>query len=302
MPAKKPPASEPLRKDREVPQSPEERISWDDLRVIEALDRLGSTRSAARELGMSVSTVYRRMTVLEGTVGAKCVETGAGLRLTAAGRALAGVARRAESSLAEVTQQVRSAEKDISGEVSLTTTEGFVPLITEPLAKLCERHPGLRFSLFIADQGPSVRRREVDVAISLIPRPPPSLHGRRLFTIRYGVFGTASAVRVDPLVWLVRGTSFSHPAQVAWEKEHVPSAAVRTTSLAAMMALVRSGVGVAVLPALLAEKEPGLVEMEAYRPSLAALDRPAWLLTHPDIQAAPRVRVLMDALTQALAT
>lgn len=288
-------------KDHRGAPAAEERISWDDLRYIEALDRLGSTRRASRELMTSVSTVYRRIAALEAMVGARCVETGAGgSRLTETGQALAAVARRVESSLAEVAQQVRSAEKDVSGEVSLTTTEGFVPLLTTPLARLGERYPRLRVALFIADQGPSVRRREVDVAISLIPSPPASLHGRRLFTIRYGVFGTAAAARADPLRWLVRGSSFSHPAQVEWEKEHVASAAVRTTSLTAMMALVRAGVGVAILPARLAGLDPTLVEVESYRPTLAPLERTAWILTHPDIQAAPRVRVLVDALVAAL--
>lgn len=288
---------------RDRPASPttEERISWDDLRFIEALDRLGSIRRASRELATSVSTVYRRIAVLEGLVGARCVETGAaGGRLTETGRALAAIARRVESSLSEVAQQVRSAAKDVSGEVSLTTTEGFIPLITPPLAQLCERYPHLKVALHIADQGPSVRRREVDVAISLIPSPPPSLEGRRLFTIRYGVFGTAAAAQATPLRWLVGGSPVSNPGQAEWEKEHVTSVAVRTTSLAATLALVRTGAGVAILPQRLARLEPTLVEVERYSAVMGSLDRTAWILTHPDIQAAPRVRVLLDALIAAL--
>lgn len=279
----------------------EERITWDDLRYIEALDRLGSTRRASRELGASVSTVYRRIALLEAMVGARCVETGEGGRLTETGRALSAIARQVEVSLAEVAQRVRSAEKEVSGEVSLTTTEGFVPLLAPHLARLSERHPRLRVALFIADQGPSVRRREVDVAISLIASPPPSLHGRRLFTVRYGVFGTPAAARSEPLRWLVRGPAFSHPAQVEWERQHVSQPAFRTTSVAATMALARAGAGVAVLPRRLAEMEPAFVEVDSYKPTMESLDRTAWILTHPDIQSAPPVRALMDALVGALA-
>ncbi len=281
--------------------APDERITWDDLRYVEALDRLGSTRRASRELGASVSTVYRRIALLEAMVGARCVETGEGGRLTETGAALAAIARQVEISLAEVAQRVRSAEKDVSGEVSLTTTEGFVPLIAPHLVRLAERHPRLRVALVIADQGPSVRRREVDVAISLVASPPPSLHGRRLFTVRYGVFGTAAAASARPLRWVVRGPAFSHPAQVEWEKQHVPSSAFRTTSVAATLALVRGGAGVAVLPRRLAELEPALVEIGSYQPSMPTLDRVAWILTHPDIQSAPPVRALVDALVSALA-
>ena len=281
----------------------EDRISWDDLRYVEALDRLGQARRAGRELGTSVSTVYRRIAALEAIVGARCVETGGagGLRLTAIGRSLAVIARGVDTSIAEVTQQARFAESDVSGEVSLTTTEGFVPLVSATLATLCERHPRLTVALHVADQGPSVRRREVDVALSLIPSPPPSLRGRRLFAIRYGVFGTAAAARSDPLRWVIRGASFANTVQAAWEKEHASDVAIRTTSLSTTMALLRAGVGVAVLPERLARLEPDFVEVERYRTLLNGLERTAWILTHPDIHAVPRVRVLVDALVAALA-
>lgn len=281
----------------------EDRISWDDLRYVEALDRLGQARRASRELGTSVSTVYRRIAALEAMVGARCVETGAagGFRLTAVGRALAEIARGVDSSIAEVTRKARFAENDVSGEVSLTTTEGFVPLIAAPIAALCERHPRLTVAMHIADQGPSVRRREVDVALSLIPSPPPSLQGRRLFAIRYGVFGTASAAGAEPLRWVVRGAAFANPAQAAWEKERAGEVAVRTTSLGTTLALLRAGVGVAVLPERVARLEPLLVEVDRYRGLLSGLERTAWILSHPDVQAVPRVRVLVDALVAALA-
>lgn len=284
------------------PDAPAEKLSWDDLRYVEALDRLGQARRASRELGTSVSTVYRRIAALEAIVGARCVESGGGtggLRLTDTGRALAAIARGVDTSLAEVTRQARFAEKEVSGEVSLTTTEGFVPLITGPLAALGRRHPHLTVVLHIADQGPSVRRREVDVALSLIPSPPPSLRGRRLFTIRYGVFGTAAAARAEPLRWLVRGPSFANRAQAAWEQAHATEVAIRTTSLTTMMSLVRAGAGVAVLPERLVRLDPELVEVERYRELLAGLERTAWVLTPPDIHRAPRVRVLVDALVAA---
>jgi hypothetical protein len=35
-------------------------LSWDDLRALEAIDRLGDVRSAAREVRLSLSTFYRR--------------------------------------------------------------------------------------------------------------------------------------------------------------------------------------------------------------------------------------------------
>lgn len=285
-----------------APPQTDPRISWDDLRFLEAIDRLGQIRRVGRELGTSVSTVYRRIAFLESLVGARCIETGpSGVGLTDTGRALAAIARDTERALAEAQQKARLAEEEVSGEVSLTTTEGFVPLLTAPLRALSERHPRLAVVLHIADQGPSVRRREVDVALSLVPSPPAVLRGRRLFDIRYGVFGTRKATESVPLRWIVRGPSFSNQAQSAWEKEHAMDVAFRTTSLPATLALVRADAGVAVLPERIALLDGGLVEVDRYRESLSILRRAAWILTHPEIHAAPRVRVLVDAIVEALA-
>ncbi|MBK8257981.1 MAG: LysR family transcriptional regulator [Polyangiaceae bacterium] len=277
-----------------------EAVSWDDLRFIEALDRLGSTRKVGRELKASASTVYRRIAALEAGVGARCVESGESVRLTPTGKALAQVARQTSASIAQVSQLVRAAETSVSGQVRLTTTEGFLPLITPPLVHLSERHPDLQIALHIADQGPSVRRREVDIALSLIPSPPPSLFGRKLFTVQYGVYGVEAAIHRTPLRWLVRGPTFSHPAQVEFEQKHVASPAFVTANVSLMMALVRSGAGVAILPRRLAALEPTFHEVVSYRPDMASLDRVAWILTHPDIQSSPPVRAVMDALVAAL--
>ena len=92
-------------------------MSWDDLRYLEALGRLGTAGRAARELNASASTVYRRINHLEKAVGVTCVQSGEG-RLTAAGQALAEVVRETKGSLARVLEELRRAGDAIAGEVS----------------------------------------------------------------------------------------------------------------------------------------------------------------------------------------
>ncbi len=273
--------------------------SWDDLRVIEALDRLGATGRVARELDVSVSKVYRRIARLEAAIGAACVERGAGAgRLNDTGRALAAIARQTETSVAAVTQGLRLASADLDGEVSLTTVEGFVPLVAPALAALAERAPKLRVSLEIGFQGPSVRRREVDIALAVVPKPPEGLWGKRLMTIRYGVFGTARAIDASPRRWIVLGKPLLSTPQAAWEKSHAEPVALRTASFSTKLTFIRSGTGIGILPRPIAALHPELREVEGQR--LDALDRPAWLLTHPDLRRVPRVRAVFDALASAI--
>ncbi|WP_272417716.1 LysR family transcriptional regulator [Polyangium jinanense] len=273
-------------------------ILWEDVRYLEAVARAGGVGGAARELGVSASTVYRRIAILESTVGSPCLERGAaGGGLTETGAMLAQVGHRMRKALAEVSGHVHAQATEIVGEVSLTTVEALLPFLVDPIAEITTQYP-LRVNLILGDSGPSVRDREVDVAIGVMRRPPTGCWGVRLGKLPYGVFGTAEAVRREPEpLWVVRALSERSSAESAWEREHASRYASRA-QFSALVSLVAGGVGVGLIPRAIAALHPELVEIPAYRERVAPLERTAWLLTHPDLRKTPRVRVLMDALTR----
>ncbi len=276
-------------------------IVWDDVRYLEAVERTGSVSGAARELALSASTVYRRISALEAAVGQACIVRGAGdTALTEVGAALARVGRQTRRSLADATGAIRARDTDLAGEVSLTTVESLLPFIVEPIAELTAKHP-LRVSLHLGDSGPSVRDREVDVAIGIMNRPPTGCWGRRLRRLPFGVFGTRQAIARQPApVWVVRGAAERSSPEAAWEREHATPVAT-SAPFDAAVTLVARGVGLGLLPRLLAEPNPDLVELTAHRASVAHLERTAWLLTHPDQRRNPRVVALMKALVKSFA-
>ncbi|PZR15372.1 MAG: hypothetical protein DI536_07925 [Archangium gephyra] len=53
------------------------KLEWEDLRLLEAIERTGKVAAAARELGLSLSTLYRRVGLLESSVGHVCLLRGA---------------------------------------------------------------------------------------------------------------------------------------------------------------------------------------------------------------------------------
>lgn len=276
-------------------------MSWDDVRHLEAVDRLGSVAAAARELGISASTVYRRVAALEESVGEPCLVRGPGKAvLTERGRELARVGRAMRTSLAQVAGAARARETEVRGEVSLTTVEGFLPYLVRPIAALTAQHPELRVSLHLGESGPSVRRREVDVAIGVMPRPPAGCWGRRVLRIRYGVFGTRAALDRRPAPrWVVSGPALQHTPEAEWERTHAHDVAA-SGSRAAMVAMMVEGVGVGLIPRPTAAAHAALVELKSHRASAQHLERTAWVLTHPDARKTPRIVVLMKALTAAL--
>ena len=64
-------------------------MNWDDLKVLLALSREGSTRKAASKMGVSNTTVMRRLESLEEHIGGKLFNrTPDGYKPTAAGRSI----------------------------------------------------------------------------------------------------------------------------------------------------------------------------------------------------------------------
>ena len=63
-----------------------------------------------------------------------------------------------------------------------------------------------------------------------------------------------------------------------------------------LLASVRSGIGLAVLPCIVADTEPELVR--CLPPT--EMDRGLWLLTHERLRHTPRVRAVLDFLYERL--
>lgn len=274
-------------------------LPWNDLRYLEVLDRTGKVGVAARELGLSVSTLYRRMAELEQQVGELCLKRSpGGATLTDFGRSLAQVGRKTRSGLNDVLTQLRARETQVEGEVSLTTVVALLPLIEAPLAQLTQQHPGLHVTLHLGDDGPSVRLREVDVALSVVRRPPPGCWGRKVKQFPVGVFATREAAAQRPRRWVVRSLAELASPEFAWERAHAQRLAARAP-FHALVELCAAGVGLGLMPRALAARHPKLVELREFAPKLGSLERTAWLLCHPDQRRTARVVALMNALAGA---
>ena len=275
--------------------------SWDDLRCLEALARHGDVRRAARELGITASTLYRRVAALEASTGTRLLVRGVGpTALTEPASALARTAERVRGEIDGALADVRREQGALTGEVSLTTVEGMLPFLVRPLAAFAELHPGLGVQLHLGNAGPSVRRREVDVAVGVMERTPSECWGRRLFRFHFGVYGREQAARSEPLRWVVLGPEHGSTPDGVWETRHAQPVAVRASSRTAVIELVRAGVGVALLPRPLGALHPELVEIKRGHAPVDRLGRTAWVLTHESRRKLPRVAALTSVLAEHL--
>lgn len=278
--------------------------SWDDLRHLESLERLGSASAASRELGVAPSTIYRRIAAIEEVIGVVCYSQREG-GVTRVGRELAELARKTRRSFSRIQRNAVEAREAISGRLILTTLDGFAPLLTEPLATLTRTHPELEVVLDVSPTGSSLRKGEADIALTSVDQPPRLLVGRKLFTAGCGVYGTREhAKNPQAAPWVVLAHPLSASPLGRWERQQAKRTrvAIATSSRLTLNLLVAAGVGIGAVPHLLAAGHPELVELESFRSNTAALKIPAWLLTHPDLRSSAAVKAVFQVVGDALST
>lgn len=269
-----------------------------------ALARAGSIRGAARALGVSHSTVLRRLRALEAAAGvALFVNKGEGYEATAAGQDVFDTASEVEEAVFGLERRVAGRDLRLSGPVHLTLPDPFVPLLMPVFSGLAEAHPGIELTLSLGTGYADLARRAADVAIRTTRAPPPDLLGRRVAQAGVGIYGSARYLEgrevgdletLDWVGWEVGSSMFF----ARWMAERVPRAriALRVSAAWGLREGVDAGAGVAVVPCALGEAMRDWRRV-AMVPEAAT---PLWVLTHRDLRRVARVRVVREALHAAI--
>jgi DNA-binding transcriptional LysR family regulator len=279
-------------------------VDWDALRTALFLARAGSVRRAARELGVSHSTVLRRLDALEEGIGVRLFERKAeGYELTTEGQDVFDTARTLEDIVLGLERRVEGRDLRLSGPVRVTLPDPFLPLLLPALQQFGAAYPEIVITV-AADVGfADLAQREADIAIRIADAPPPELVGRRLATAAVAVYGSdrylegRSRRDLEALDW-VGWDADSTMLFEQWMRKHVPKARVglRVSTAWALRDAVDAGMGVALFPCALGGKRPGWARVHSVRD----MSVPLWILTHRDLRTTARVRMLRDHLAEAI--
>lgn len=140
-----------------------------DLNDVALLVRVVQTHSfsaAARERGVPVSTVSRRIARLESVLGVRLLErTTRRLRLTDAGRAYFAHAERAIDDLGQGTDRVRELQAEPRGRVRIISPASFAAAVTSVLYPYLTAHPGVSIDLELQDRRVDLLAEGFDIAV-----------------------------------------------------------------------------------------------------------------------------------------
>jgi len=287
-------------------------FDWNDLRYFIAVAQGGSTLAAGKALRVSQTTVARRIAALEDALGVYLFEKRqAGYSLTTTGSDLLARARQVEQSATAFSEAAAAQSRDLTGAVRITTQEIFANTLLGPILKeLHERHPEIIIEFDTRQELIDLGAGEADIALrSTSQDMPAGTFGRRIcvddwtlycsrdYGDRHGVPSTRNALRGHAIIGGGGGKLWLH--YEAWlrslglEKQ----VAMHHSTSTGLLTAVRSGVGIAVLPCIVADAEPDLVRC---LPPRTDHNRTMWLLTHDRVRHTPRVRVVIDFLYEGL--
>jgi DNA-binding transcriptional LysR family regulator len=288
-------------------------LDWNDLRYFLAVARHGSTLAAGRALRVSQTTVARRIAALDEALAMPLFDRRqAGYSLTPAGAELLARAEEVENAANGFAEAAIAHARDLSGTVRITTEEIYaITLLAPLLAELHQRHPEIRIDLDTSQTVRDLGAGEADISLRSTKGHDQraGLVGRQLgiddwalycsgdYGSRHGVPRTLAQLRNHSFIGGGGGNLWVH--YQAWLKTLglEQQVAMHHATSGGLLSGIRSGFGIAVLPCVVADADPELIQC---LPPRTDHDRVLWLFTHERVRHTPRVRTVIDFLYDRL--
>jgi DNA-binding transcriptional LysR family regulator len=276
---------------------------WDHLRVVSVIARSGTLTAAAAELGLDHTTVARQLSSLEKELGTLLFERSRlGLVATPFGEEVIAVCDDMESEVNGLLRRMDGETANLTGSVRLTATIFLASSIIAPaMGKFLQLHPGLDIDLIADDRALDMSRREADVGLRLSRPQAPGLVGRKVGTIAFNWYVSATHPQTDDeLAWLVyqdaAGTSpLMRHMLAATQNERIT---LRSNSMHALIDAVRFGAGCSLLPCLIGDHDTMLRRAQVpHKP----LSLPLWITYHGDLRRSPRIKAVSNFLATLIA-
>ncbi|GLQ52834.1 LysR family transcriptional regulator [Devosia nitrariae] len=287
-------------------------LDWDKLRIFHTAAESGSFTHAAEKLGMSQSAVSRQISALEDDLGLKLfIRHARGLVLTEVGEQLFRTAHRMHWELQQVETQMSESQDAPTGPLIVTTTVGIGSTwLSSRIDEFLRLYPQIQLEIRLNDAELDLAMREADVAIRLHRPNQSEMIQRKLFTVHNHFYVSQSYIDEIGTPKSIedldnhRIISFGEPVpsylgdinflERLGRPDNSPRrAALRVNAIYGMMQAARAGIGIAMLPDYVTEKEDGLVRV------LSEIEIPeyeAYFVYPPALKSSKRVGVFRDFL------
>ena len=281
-------------------------MDWDDLKVVLALSRKGSARGAAQQLGVSNSTITRRLDDLEHKLHTRLFDrTPDGYKLTGAGEQVLPTAEHVEELVLAAERRITGEDQELEGSIRLTLPPvSRMEFLMERLAEFARQYPGIELELMSSIDALDLSRREADIAIRVMPAgvtPPEYLIGRRVAPLSASTYVHRALLNPDKpadvshLAWIGKnpqGQKEEWLANVDYQGQPVRHAIV---DIGLIQEAVRARMGMAYMPCFACYRDPDIVRVPG---ADIVHQADMWVLTHKDLRLSARMRVLREIIAE----
>lgn len=277
-------------------------MNWNDLKYLLALSRLGTLSAVAKESGVDMTTVSRRLKALEASVGSQLF-----LRIdnryvpTAALSEALADAERAETGIERFQRALKGQDQSLQGTIRITSVHTFInSYLLSRLQDFYVRYPEIELEIIADSSQLDMGRHEADLALRMGRPEQSSLVTRRMTDLYYAVYANTrwQNAELAEMPWILFEERFQHLPEARWQQTHFPDVdtPLRCNVGPAIMTAAAAGLGAACLPCYMGGAEPVLEQRTAAFPL-----RTLWLLMHPEKRTLARIRAFIDWLEQQLA-
>ena len=281
------------------------RYALGNLRTFAMVAEMGSLTEAAEKLGRTPSTLSLALKTLEAEVGVPLFESGRKNRLSTAGQVVLAEARALLSHHERSVAAIRAFARNQAGRVDLACVPSVATAVLPVmLPAFRDSHPGVEINVYDADS-PSVARAvemgQVAFGVASLRRARPELRFEPLFQEGLGIVCRSDdrlAKTKAPVAWrdlrdrTFIGNGISRAIESPEFAASIAEPSIVVYNVLSLLALVRTGVGITVLPQLsIAAWHEGLAFVPLSEPSAR---RTVGLITRSIERNSPAAGVFID--------
>ena len=215
-------------------------------------------------------------------------------------------AEQVEATVNALQRQSATLDNRAAGLVKLTSqvTVGQRIIKSGFLDSLHSRHPGITVELIMEQRVLDLSKGEADIAIrGGTLDGDPALVGRKITEVPWGIYASRSFVErhgrpsapadIDSFNIVELVDEIEALPAARWMKTHAPTGrvAARCSNVPSVHLAIKSGAGIAPLPAVYAAADEDLVCVFGPLPEL---NYPMFLLTHRDLRKVPRINAVFE--------
>ncbi|MEM7268301.1 MAG: LysR family transcriptional regulator [Pseudomonadota bacterium] len=264
---------------------------WDDLRTVLALGRAGTMKGAALTIGVSETTIARRIKRLSGKDTSMLFgRDGQRWIPTEEGRRLIGIAEEVEKQIIAADGVFAGHNEGLSGELRVSSISFINTYFLGPaMPTLTAENPELKIALEATDERVSLAYREADVAMRLARPTEGRLIGKRVALIPIAAVAPAG---VRPRSWVgLQHTLDWTPEMRQGVSTFGAGPDIRIDSFDGILSMMTSMNIGGIAPTCMIRAK-GL-KLDTLSPPV---HRELWVTYHEDLRHSPRIRGFIDWL------